>query len=142
MTWLFFWIISALCRASSDAITRVFSTRADSYLWTSIFSLWMFFSAFITFLFIYNLGLWNDFLSDKWALWVLFFSWLINGIGFIFFFKFFQNSWNLTQGIPSLLLFVLLISVIYGVLFFKDPINLRIIIGIIFAWLAVYLLAK
>ena len=142
MSGIIFGILSAFFWATSDVVSRILSDKMDNTLWTALFSIWMLAIASITLVIMMMYG-WSEKLlveNKLHILWMIF-AWVINGIGFIFFFKFFSLGGNFTQWLPIILICVLLFALLYWIIFFKDTMNIKIMLGIIFAAISIYLLS-
>ncbi len=143
MNGIFFWILASFFWSVSDVVTRVFSDKVNPLFWTVLIAIGIFISTSIALMF--AIKFWiseKSLVENKMYIYWLLFSGLLNGVWFIFFFKFFQNSGNFTQWLPIILVASILFSVLYWVIFFKDAMTPKIILWVIFAGISIYLLSS
>lgn len=129
----FFW-------ATSDALTRVFSGKINSILGTFLLAVGMVISLIIVMIFIPNISKEISTTNLKFA-GIALFAGLINATGFFLFVKFLEKGGNFTQGMPIILVGIVVFVTLYGIIFFKDPLTLKTGIGLVLAAGAIYFLA-
>jgi len=129
----FFW-------ASSDVLTRISSDKVNSFWGSFLLSLGMAIALGIVLLFMPNafreLGK-----TPTNYIWLVLGSGVVNAVAWYFYFQFLQSGGNFTQGMPIMLVLLSIFIVIYGIVFFKDPINTKILIGLLCAGGAIYFLS-
>ena len=131
----FFW-------ATSDILTRIFSAKINATLGTLLLAIGMVISLLIGMFFLVpNLETELSTLNLKYSL-IAVFAGFINATGFFFFVKFLQQGGNFTQGMPMILTSIVIFTTIYGLIFFKDPITIKTVIGLVLGMGAIYFLSS
>lgn len=129
----FFW-------GTSDALTRIFSSKINATLGTLLLAIGMVISLVIALFFVPNVAKEIASTNLKYGA-VALFSGLINATGFFLFVKFLEQGGNFTQGMPIILVGIVVFVTLYGIIFFRDPLTLRTGIGLLLAAGAIYFLA-
>ncbi len=134
-----FMILPAVFWSFYDLVFRFLSDKISSKLailftgmGTMLVALFIFFFGDIN---------WKEFTPSNGKILIgLLLAGIFSGLGNYYFFKFFENGGNLTQGVPIIAILNLLLCVLMGVVIFQDTFNWRVVLGIILGLGAIYLL--
>lgn len=140
-TWIWLALLSGFFWATSDILSRILADKAHALLGVMLIAV----GTFLTGVTLYTI---NRFMAhapflpteNQKILPLFLVAGVLNALGFYFFLKLFQSQGTFTQGLPILFLFILIFTVVYGIIFFKDPVTPKIAVGLLLAAAAVYLL--
>ena len=135
-------ILPAFFWATSDVLARISSSKINDILGAMILSLGAFLILFLgMFALVPDLTKEVSNISLKYFL-IALVAGVANATGLFFFFRFLQQGGNFTQGMPMILTSIVIFTTIYGLIFFKDPLTLKTIIGLALGIGAIYFLSS
>ena len=131
----FFWAISdIITRISSHKINDTFGALVIAF---GMVSMMILFSLFM----IPSIA--KEFATTETKyIWISLLAGGMNAVGVFFFLRFLQQGGNFTQGLPIIQILLVSLGVIYGLIFFKDPLTLKTGIGLILGMGAIYFLSR
>jgi transporter family protein len=131
----FFWAISDIVtRISSNKINDTFGALMIAF---GMACMMIMFSVFM----IPNIAKEFTITGTKY-IWLAILAGGMNAVGVFFFLRFLQQGGNFTQGLPIIQILLVSLGVIYGIIFFKDPLTIKTGIGLILGIGAIYFLSS
>ena len=135
-----FIVLSAFFWSTADVVLRTISSKISAVAASLGVGIGMIIAMLSLFVFTSDQSLMHLITKDaKWFLLAIL-AGMVNSGGFFFFTKFLQHKGTFTEGMPVILIGVLLMTTLYGVFIFKDPFSWRIMAGVTCAGVAIWLL--
>jgi len=139
---LFIVILPAFFWAISDILTRLSSGKMNAVLGSWLLAFGMMMALAVAAIFaVPNLSKEILAMNPKYVA-LSIFAGIVNAAGFYYFYKFLQQGGNFTQGMPMILISIVLFVTIYGIIFFKDLITFKTGIGLVLGMASIYFLSS
>ncbi len=134
-------VLPALFWAMSDIVARYAAKGTNVYLASAITTIIM--AIIFTFLFFFTETnpLQTIFETKRSYIWAFILSGLTNVVGGWAYFQFLATGGNFTGELGSITLLNLIFLLIFGILFWKDPLSAKNLLGLAFGLVAIYLLS-